>query len=392
MSANPCKQKCEVSDAPARSLYVHVPFCRAKCRYCDFYSLPAAENLAGRYARAVQTERALRREELALPAETIFVGGGTPTALEPAALGTLLSEIRNPKSAMEFEFSIEANPGTVTAEVAGLLGPRGVNRVNLGVQSFLDAELALLGRIHCAADVPTAVGLLRAAGIGRLGLDLIYGIPGQTIQTWKGSLRRALDLGLGHLSCYALSFEPHTPLGEDLRAGRVVPMDEGLQKDCYFLAIELAGAAGLEPYEISNFAARGQRCRHNLVYWKNQPYLGLGPSAVSYVGGRRRKNEPDLLQYLEALEAGRLPASESECVSPRVAMAETAMLGLRMIEGLDRGEFLRRFGRDVAAAFPASIERYARQGALIVTDQAVRIAQAYLFAADTILADIVAEA
>ena len=395
MLSESCKEKYDLSDGPARSLYVHVPFCRAKCRYCDFYSLPREEGLAGRYVRAVQAELALRRGELAVPLETIFVGGGTPTSLDlpllRELLSTLQSAIDHRQSAIGVEFSVEANPGTLTEKGTALLRECGVTRVNLGVQSLWDAELAVLGRIHSAAEAIEAVALLRQAGFERPGLDLIYGIPGQTLGSWQDSLTAALDLRPGHLSCYALSFEPETPLLHDLQAARVKPMDDGLQRECYCLAIDLAASAGLEHYEISNFAAPSMRCRHNIVYWRNQPYLGLGPAAVSYVGGVRRKNEPDLGKYLQALESGCLPPTECERVTGRMAMAETMMLGLRMIEGVDRSAFARRFGRDPVTAFPASLERHRRIGSLLVNDQAIRIARPYLFVSDTILADLIAE-
>lgn len=389
MSNNVCKQICE--DSPAVALYVHVPFCLAKCRYCDFYSLPLTPELAGRFVQAALTEMNLRREELAASAETIFLGGGTPTALGTSPLDQLLGALA-PLAADGCEFSVESNPGTLTDELAGLMRRQGVNRVNLGAQSFHDDELRLLGRIHTALQARQAVEMLRRKGFDNLGLDLIYGIPGQTLDTWRQSLRQALDLGLAHLSCYALSFEPGTPLCHDLAAGKVAAMDESLQKECYHLAIESAAAAGLEHYEISNFAAPGRRCRHNLVYWKNESYLGLGPAAVSYVGGVRRKNPPSLEAYLQALEAGRLPETLDERIAGKMKLAETLMLGLRMIDGVDRAEFSRRFGVDPLTAFPSSLPRYWQLGALVVTDSAIRIAREYLFVADTILADIVAEA
>jgi oxygen-independent coproporphyrinogen-3 oxidase len=267
-----------------------------------------------------------------------------------------------------------------------------VNRVSLGVQSFHVRELALLGRRHSPEQARQAAAALRSAGIGNLSVDLIYGIPGQTLASWRDSLRQAVDLGAEHLSSYALNLEPGTPLGRAAEAGRVRPADEQLQKDCYEAAIDLARAAGLEHYEISNFARPGRRCRHNLTYWRNEPYLGLGPAAASYVAGVRRTNRPDLAAYLQAIEAGLPPPADSEKLVGRAAMAETVMLGLRLIEGLDRAAFAQRFGQDMASVFPRTVARYAEQGALIVTERHVRLEAGVLFVSDTILADFLAEA
>jgi oxygen-independent coproporphyrinogen-3 oxidase len=230
------------------------------------------------------------------------------------------------------------------------------------------------------------------AGIEHISIDLIYGIPGQTLAVWQASVRRAIDSGAEHLSGYALSFERGTPLWRRLRAGQVQPVDEQLQKDCYHSAIALAAEAGLEHYEISNFARPGWRCRHNLTYWRNEPYLGVGPAAASYVGGVRWRNSPDLGRYLQALQGGRpAPATREHLTGPR-AMAETIMLGLRLVDGLDRAAFACRYGQDILAAFPRTISRYAELSALIVTDRSVCLDPAAFFVADTILADFLAEA
>ncbi len=220
---------------------------------------------------------------------------------------------------------------------------------------------------------------------------MIYGIPGQTLESWKDDVRQAIDLGIDHLSCYALSFESGTPLGGELARGAVSEMPEADQEACYRAAIELAAAAGLEHYEISNFARPGSRCRHNLTYWRNETYLGLGPAAASYIGGSRRTNRPDLGAYIEALEQHRPPPADAESLPIGGRMAETAMLGMRLIEGLDRAAFAHRFAVDVLDAFPHTTRRYADQGAIAVSPSHVRLAERALFACDTILANIVAE-
>ncbi|HUT01952.1 MAG TPA: radical SAM family heme chaperone HemW [Phycisphaerae bacterium] len=374
-----------------RALYVHVPFCAAKCRYCDFYSLAFDAPVAQRYLRAVAAELRSRCALLSAPLASVFLGGGTPTVLGAGLLEELLSLCR-PWIDRDTEFSVEANPGTLDAPVVEVLAAGGVNRVSLGVQSFRDPELRWLGRIHSGAEARRAAETLRAAGVRDLGLDLIYGIPSQTPASWRASVGEALALRPEHLSCYGLSFEPGTPLERELRAGRVKPMDEAAQAACYRHAIEATGRAGLEHYEISNFARVGRRCRHNLTCWHNEPYLGVGPGAASYVGGVRRTNLPDLEAYLAAAPAGRPVPASRERLTGRAAMAETVMLSLRLIEGLHRPSFVRRYGRDVSEVFPRSISRYAKLGALEITASHIRLSSEALFVADTVLADILAEA
>ncbi|MFA6133121.1 MAG: radical SAM family heme chaperone HemW [Phycisphaerae bacterium] len=375
----------------AAAIYLHVPFCVAKCRYCDFYSAPFDGPTAMAYVRAAGMELQSNASHLSQPPRSIFVGGGTPTSLGHRMLGRLLEALA-PYRGSETEFTVEANPGTIDPVMAATLAEAGVNRVSLGVQSFHDDELAALGRIHTADQAHLAVALLRQAGLANIGIDLMYALPRQTMHSWRESLAQAAGLGASHLSCYALSFEPQTPLGKDLAAGRAVEMDESMQKDLYYAAIESAEAAGMEHYEISNFASAGRRCVHNLTYWRNESYLGIGPAAASYINGERRTNHSDLQGYLATITDGRPAPAGSESLSGRRLMAETAMLGLRMTEGLCRQAFESRFSQDILSAFPRSTSRYIQLGALEASPQRLAIAKPFLFVADTILADIVAEA
>jgi oxygen-independent coproporphyrinogen-3 oxidase len=388
-----CKQK-ESPSAPesrAGALYVHVPFCLAKCGYCDFYSIPVQPDLATRCVDALAAELRTQKEFLKEPLASIFVGGGTPTSIGAEPLRRLLLPLSRHADART-EFTVEANPGTVDPAVAAAMAQAGVNRISLGVQSFQTEELALLGRIHTPHQADQTIAMLRSAGLDHLSVDLIYGIPGQSLSSWLESLRRAVELGVEHLSCYALSFEPDTPLGRRLKAGEIRQVDEQLQKDCYYAAIDAAEATGMEHYEISNFARSGRRCRHNITYWENEPYVGIGPAATGYIAGERRTNCPDLAAYLQAIEAGLPPPSTSEHLTGRAAMAEAVMLGLRLTEGIDRKAFAVRYGLDVADAFPRAISRYAQLGALVVTGSHLRLRRSALFVADTVLAEVLAEA
>ncbi|MDP7163018.1 MAG: radical SAM family heme chaperone HemW [Phycisphaerae bacterium] len=375
----------------AGALYIHVPFCLRKCRYCNFFSLADRGDLTGGYLQALIAELHCKATWLAEPLASVFVGGGTPTALECELLKVLLEAVR-PYVNRSTEFSVEANPGTVGAGTVDLLSRAGVNRVNLGVQSFDAGELATLGRTHTTKQVRSAWGALRHGGIATVGMDLIYGISGQTLDSWGSSLSQALELGPDHLSCYALTLEEHTPLDDDVRAGRLAAADESLQKECYYAAIDRAAGAGLEHYEISNFASPGRQCKHNLTYWHNLPYVGLGPAAASYLDGVRQTNRPGIEAYIRTASAGEAPPCDAEKLSGRAEMAETAMLALRLVEGLSRGEFTARFGCDVADIFPKTIGRYSDQGALILTENQLRLAKWAMFVSNTVLADLLAEA
>lgn len=373
-----------------RAVYVHVPFCLRKCRYCDFYSVRAAEGEIEAFAAAAAAELAGRDELLARPADTVFLGGGTPTAIGPVALGRLLEYLR-PYIGEDTEVTVEANPGTLDEQVVSVLVAAGVKRVNVGAQSFVEAELRTLGRIHTAGQTDRAVELLRRAGLVNVGLDLIFGVPGQTLASWRGSLARAAGLGIEHLSCYGLAFEPDTPLGRDLAAGKVRQSDEELQRACYAAAVAAAEQAGMSHYEISNFARPGRQCRHNLTYWHNEQYVGIGPAAASFVGGRRWTNQSHLAGWRRHVEAGRR-SRRCEHLTGRAAMAETLMLALRLAEGVDRKRFADRFGQDPVEAFSRAIGRYASQGALVVTTERIRLSPETFFTSNTVLADILAEA
>jgi len=391
VKGDPCKQNHpEVSPARCRALYVHVPFCLARCRYCDFYSRVFDASAGAEYVRCARRELAVGARRLDVPLASVFVGGGTPSVLGPRLLRELLSDVR-PLTDGDTEFSVEVNPGAVDEPTAAALVELGANRVNVGAQSFEPSELAVLGRIHDPPQVVQAVQILRSAGFRNVGLDLIYGIPHQTLQTWKSSLDKVLQLSPDHLSCYALSFEEGTALQEDLLAGRVMEMDEDVQRECYYTVIAQARQGGLEHYEISNFARCGCRCRHNLTYWHNEPYLGVGPSAASYLDGRRLTNNADLGLYVAAISGGKPPPASGERLTGRKLMAETLMLALRLTQGVARAEFMTRFGEDSLHAFPRSIARYAQLGALLVDPSSIRISPDFLFVADTVLADVVAE-
>jgi oxygen-independent coproporphyrinogen-3 oxidase len=324
--------------------YVHVPFCFHKCHYCDFYSFVDREDRQPAYVARLEGELAAMARFAHAPLATVFVGGGTPTLLRPDLLARAMRAIRERLPlAPDAEWTVEANPETVTPEVAGVLVAAGVNRVSLGAQSFQPALLKALERWHDPASVGRAVGHLRAAGIRRISLDLIFGIPGGTPAQWQDDLDRALALGPDHLSCYGLTYEPNTPMAVRLARGEFAPCDEDVEAAMWEAASVRLGAAGFEGYEISNWARvvpgrpGAEECRHNLLYWRNRDWMAFGPSASGHAQGIRWKNVPRLGDWLAS--AGGSPAVDVERATPDMQAGERLMMGLRLLRtGLARGE------------------------------------------------------
>ncbi|MFA5028536.1 MAG: radical SAM family heme chaperone HemW [Candidatus Methylomirabilota bacterium] len=332
------------------SLYLHIPFCRRKCRYCDFYSVEA-DGRVEPFLGALSREVALAAphdpgEEIA----TVYVGGGTPSLLSPEQIGRILADLQRRWPIQEdAEISLEANPGTLTDESLAGFRRLGVNRLSLGVQSFQDPLLGALGRIHDRAEAIRAVELARAAGFTDLSLDLIYAIPGQTMAQWEADLRTAIGLAPEHLSAYSLTIEQRTPLGRMVAAGATRPAPPEIEAAMLERTMERLAAAGYEHYEVSNYARPGFRCRHNQAYWSHADYLGFGPSAHSFRredGWRRARrwwNVSDLGVYCARLEREDPPLEAEEALGRQELLAERIFLGLRRGE-LDLASLERIFG------------------------------------------------
>ena len=338
--------------SPPSGLYVHVPFCRTKCGYCDFFSVPVADQPVERFVQAVGCELEQRLADWPFPVQTIYGGGGTPTVLPTSTLQSLLTKLGElARTCRVTEFTIEANPGTLDVERAKLLASAGVTRVSLGAQSFNPAELAVLERRHQPGDVEASRAHLHAAGIERMSLDLIFGIPGQTLASWSNSLRQALELGVSHLSCYGLTFEAGTALTAKLEHGQLRRCSEELEAEMFEHAHDLLATAGLRQYELSNYARPGCECAHNLLYWHNEPYLGVGPSAAGCDGRRRYRNVAEVAKYLELVEGGGLPTGETEVLDDEAVMHELLLMQLRLAEGLSVEDFRQRTGHDPLTLF-----------------------------------------
>jgi oxygen-independent coproporphyrinogen-3 oxidase len=332
----------------ARHLYVHVPFCSRRCDYCDFVSLAGQRDRHARYARALLAEFELERDLLAPELETVYIGGGTPTFLEPEALRTLLEGLPGAS-----ELTVEANPETVSPALAGALVEAGVNRVSLGAQSFQPRLLELLGRRAGPGDVRHAVETLRDAGVDNISLDLLYGIPGQRSADLDDDLDEALALAPEHLSCYELEAKPGTRFARTHGAELVEQADE--LEDHLERIIERLTGSGFRWYETANFAriesGRDLRSVHNLGYWRGHDYLGIGLGAVSTVGGFRWRNVPPLARYLGALERGERPPREIEALDEATRLRERLMLGLRLDEPVALAEAENVVDREALARF-----------------------------------------
>ena len=359
-------------------LYVHLPFCRQKCFYCDFPSYAGQEGRMAVYVEALLGE--LAREGAPLraawgPPRTVYLGGGTPTALPPALMERLLAGLREFLAAAPdaLEFTCECNPGTVDAAYLSLLRAGGVNRLSLGVQTFDDALLRRIGRIHTAAEICAAVRQARAAGFRNLSLDLMYGLPGQTLAGLEMSVQQALALAPQHISIYGLQVEEGTPFARAQAAGQLALPTEEESEVMYDYMTAALPAAGYARYEISNFARPGFESRHNLGYWQDVPYLGVGAAAHSYLDGQRYENPRGIEEYLAALRESGRARREEEPMTRATSMEEFAFLALRTARGIDRARFAARFGCELASVYADAIARMRARGFLEEDAQGVRL-------------------
>ncbi len=326
---------------PPGSLYIHIPFCSHKCHYCDFYSIVDRQDRQARFTdRLVRELAAQARFAQSRPLETIFVGGGTPSLLQPSLWVILLKAIDEHFDLSRIragrgEFTVECNPESVTPELASVLAGGGVSRASLGAQSFNAAHLKSLERLHDPAKVPTAVAMLRDAGIARTSIDLIYAIPAQTLGEWDHDLRTALSLPIEHISAYALTYEPGTAMTARLHRGEFEPAPDETEAEMYQHAITTLRAAGFERYEVSNHARPGAACAHNLAYWRQHDWLGVGPSASGHYRGQRWKNTPRLDDYLNEDDEGFAPLCDFEPADKRRELMDLLMTSIRLAEGAD---------------------------------------------------------
>ncbi len=356
-------------DTAPRAIYIHVPFCRRRCGYCNFTVLAGRPDLHRAYLQAVARE--IGRLPAPLPVDTLYIGGGTPTELSAAELDQLCALLRTAVVPRDgYEWSIEANPLGLDLARLDTLRAAGVNRISLGVQSLDPAKLQLLERDHRPEDVARILPHLRAR-FPSISLDLICGVPGETLDTWRADLQAALALAPDHLSIYCLTFEKGAGFWGRMIRGHLTPADEDTQRAMLEEAWDRLGASGWDHYEVSNFARPGHRCRHNETYWKGEPYHAIGPGAARYVDGRRETNHRSTTTYIRRVLSGQSPVADRDELEPADRAREMLVFRLRMIEGITRREFRQRTGFDLDRLAGAPLRRFARLG--LVEDDADRI-------------------
>lgn len=341
-------------------LYVHIPFCLRKCNYCDFLSGASTASERGEYLKALEQDIQLESKRLTISkreVHSVFFGGGTPTVLEAEALVNILSKLR------EYfiwnqgtEVTVEANPGTITLEKLRTLKSGGFNRLSLGVQSFNFQELQSIGRQHSLKDIYNSYHLIREAGFTNVNLDLIYALPGQALESWQENLQRAVELQPEHISAYGLKIEPGTILEERLNQGLIQETDEDLNDEMYQWTIEYLTSMGYLHYEISNFSLSDKESRHNLGYWQQEPYLGFGLGATSYLNQKRWTKSRNFADYQCLTKCAVVPVEEEELLSDKEAIEEAMFLGLRLTEGIDLKTLGNRYNLDLEARFQSLIE------------------------------------
>ncbi|MCF8025931.1 MAG: radical SAM family heme chaperone HemW [Desulfobacteraceae bacterium] len=369
-------------------LYIHVPFCIRKCPYCDFYSIEDISSKSA-YVQALVREISMRAASLPDAVfDTIYLGGGTPSVLDPAEVAQILNAVYGEFSILgDAEITIEANPGTITLRSLKEFRAAGVNRINIGVQSFNDDNLAFLDRIHSAKQAADALDDAKRAGFKNVGLDLIYGLPGQNKGSWQKDLNAAAAFFPAHISCYMFTIEDGTKMAADRDAGKFVPLCSDRVSAMFARASKFLLSKGYEHYEISNFAdSRQTRSRHNEKYWQNIPYIGLGPAAHSYVEPERFWNCKNVDQYIETILSDRLPTQGSEGLAASQMMIEALYLGLRQADGIDIAEFKRRFETDFKEKFAPVLNRFINSGHIELDSGSCRLTRRGLLFLDTVAA------
>lgn len=362
-------------------MYIHIPYCHAKCSYCDFYSTANQRGVA-EYVSALIEEATLRKDEISEIFSTLYIGGGTPSILSQEDIVRLVKTFKTPD--ME-EVTIEANPEDVTESWAEMIAGLGVNRISMGFQSFVDAELDVVGRRHSSEESIRAVKTLRRVGIKEISGDLIYGLPTQTLESWEYSLDKLLSLNLPHVSAYSLSYEPGTRLYAQLLGGKIKEVDEDIIINMYDLLITKMKEAGYEHYEISNFAKPNHRSRHNSSYWRDVPYLGLGVSAHSFDGVKRRVNPINISNYIKTIKAGLICYEiEEETILERYN--DYVITALRTCEGINLNDMSKKYDTN---RLLADADKYISSGELLLKDNYLSFDEKAWLRSDGVLRDLI---
>ncbi|ARU62008.1 coproporphyrinogen III oxidase [Tumebacillus avium] len=370
------------------SLYVHIPFCASKCYYCDFNSYVSTSDVMDRYLDGLDREM----EHVAAdyehdPLKTVFFGGGTPTMFDARQTERMMKMLHRYFPMDDgVEISVEANPGTVDLDKLRVLKDHGANRLSFGVQSFENDLLVKLGRLHDRDAVYQSWELARQAGFNSINLDLMFGLPGQTLEALDRTLRALIDLGPEHVSSYSLKVEEGTPFYTWHNRGQLILPPEEEETQMYQMVIDGFHRAGYEMYEISNFAKPGHRSRHNQVYWRNEPYMAVGSGAHGYVGGTRYINQKNVPEYIETTVQGNRPVVEQESITERMQQEDTMILGLRLMEGVTFARFREKHGVEMQDVFGEIISRFEKFGLLQVDHTGLRLTHQGIFLANEVFA------
>ncbi|GIW76995.1 MAG: coproporphyrinogen III oxidase [Phycisphaerae bacterium] len=382
----------QVTPTTVQGLYVHIPFCFHKCHYCDFYSITRqSRERMDTFVELLLTEASFWQHHRPRP-RTVFFGGGTPSLLPLDLMQKLIDGLKKLLDLSGvIEWTVEVNPATSDREYLAMLLGHGVNRLSLGAQSFDPRELQMLERHHHPRDVEQSLRSAIDVGFERLNLDLIYAIPGQTLGSWKRSLEQAISLQTGHLSCYGLTYEPNTPMAVRRRIGEFQPVDESVELQMLRSTRDMLCAHGLPAYEISNYARPGDECLHNLIYWKADNYLGLGPSAASHLEGHRFKNRPHLREWEQGVMNQQLPVIEHERLTPEQRMNERVWLGLRLQEGVRFEDLIRyHVTSDPYDYYRSGLQKLSESGLIEVSNTGFCLTERGIPIADSVVAELLA--
>ena len=362
------------------SAYIHIPFCEHICYYCDFNKVFLEGQPVDEYIEALLKEARLSLSEHPIEKmETLYIGGGTPTSLNAAQLDRLLDGLREILPYENGEFTVEANPGDLSAEKLDVMRNYGVNRISMGVQTFDDRLLKKIGRKHNAQDVYDTIQLLEKKDFRNVTIDLIYALPGQSLESFRDTVERALALDLPHYALYSLILENQTMFMNWVRRGKMHLPEQEVEAQMYAETIEAMEKAGRMQYEISNFAKPGFESKHNLVYWSNQNYFGIGAGASGYLENRRYKNRGPIQHYLKSLNDDRLPILEEEHLSEQEQIEEEMFLGLRKILGVEKAVFKARFKQSITDVYGDVLEKLKQQKLITETDTSIHLTKAGLF-------------
>jgi oxygen-independent coproporphyrinogen-3 oxidase len=373
-------------------IYIHIPFCLHKCDYCDFYSVPVSNlTLLEDYTCSVINELEIRQNEICSPFTTIYLGGGTPSLLSPSQIERILAAVfAHYQWEGEPEISMEVNPATVNLIKLKALRAAGINRMSIGVQSFSDRELKILGRIHNGREAQSVLSDVSNAGFDNFNIDLIYGLPGQTLTAWLENLSRAMNYNPQHISAYLLQLDQSTPMALKIDEGILCMLDDELEASLYYAALDYLGGQGYRHYEISNFAQLNGECQHNLLYWQGRQYLGIGSGAVSFDGKQRSLNQPPVESYVQALLDHRPPSTKIlENMDSRQRLIDAVILGLRLTEGINRNDFQQRFGIDILKDYQDIIRNCQLQGLLELEDNRIYMTKRAYFLSNQVLSQFI---